>query len=107
MNANKLSERIAAEFARNGFALEYNGQFWHTGLDVKVGDCEFVIEETYRHNGTVENVTSKISVSEIIEVINEDMYRVKHLVEIKIPKNASDKVIANRVAKAIAAYNEK
>ena len=54
---------------------------------------------TYRNNGTDEDVTVTI---EVYEVTNEIFQASKRLDRIKVPKQASDKVLNNRIQKAIA-----
>lgn len=51
---------------------------------------------THRHNGTAENTTCKIRVEETCGF--HGLYR-KVICKVKVPKNASEKVIRNRIEK--------
>lgn len=107
MNAKALVKRVAEELERRGFEMEERcyGRMYTSKQEYINGHRYFEIEEIYRNNATEENVTAKIIVTETIEVIDDYRCRIKQLGEIRVPKNASDKVIANRVNKAMEIYN--
>lgn len=105
MSVYDLMQRIAKEFSNNDIYLK------DTNFDGYISDYKSIIgarfyrvNQVYRHNGATTNVTAKIVVYEIKYVRNNSC-TFKILAEIKVPKDASDRVIANRVSKAIEAYN--
>ena len=103
MNATELMKRVVNELVNQGLECEEKANFTTTKHEVKTGDVFLQIEEVYRHNGTDENVTVNIECYEVTTVYYSDIYHVKRIGNIiKVPKNASDKVIKNRVEKAIA-----
>lgn len=106
MNAYELIERVKKEFEANGFEFKAQGSDYYTECEWKVGARRIGLEPTWRHNGTVENVTVTISVLELVKIWSETSGRYKLPIKFKVPKNASDKVIQNRVAKAIESYNQ-
>ncbi len=107
MNATELKKRVVKEVENHGLECENTIFATYTKHDVKTGAVFLQIEEVYRHNGTDENVTVNIECYEITTVHFPDIYSVKRMGNIiKVPKNASDKVIRNRVEKAIALMNQ-
>lgn len=106
MNAQALAKRVVEELNRRGFEMKQIGNSVFTSKqDYVEGSRYFYIEETYRQNATEENVTAKLKVYENGVAWKVDLCATKYLGEVKIPKNASDKVIANRVNKAMEIYN--
>lgn len=105
MNAYELLERVKTEFESSGFSFKSQGSDYYTEHEWKVGARFIGIKPTWRHNGTEENVTVTITVLEIDKIWSAVSGRYKLPISFKVPKNASDKVIRNRVAKAIEAYN--
>ena len=107
--ASNLLERVVNEFANNGIILKnFRGwNSWRTDHEYITGDRYFVVEVTYRHNGTEEDVTVTIEVKEVGKIICEESCWLNLIAKIKVPKNASDRVISNRVKKAIEAFNNK
>lgn len=61
-----------------------------------VGDRYIGINEVYRSNGTEEDVTVKISVMEC-----DSERSAKRIGFVKVPKNASDKVIQKRISQVL------
>ena len=106
MNAYELIERVKSEFESRGFSFERMGNDYITPHKMVTGTRFIHLEPTWRHNGTEENVTVTISVLEVEKVWSEHSGALTRLVKVKTPKDASDKVIANRVAKTIEAYNK-
>ena len=105
MSVYDLMQRVAKEFSNNNIHLkDINPDGYTSGYEPVVGTRFYRIVQTYRHNGTCTNVTAKIIVYEVKYVRNLSC-TFKILEEIKIPKDASDKVIVSRVSKAIEAYN--
>lgn len=106
MNAMELMGRVVKDVDNHGLECEKQANFTTTKHEVKTGEAFLQIEEVYRHNGTDENVTVTIECYEITTVYCPTIYNVKRRGNIiKVPKNASDKVIKNRVEKAIALMN--
>ena len=101
--AEELVKRIVKEFETRGYEVKpvevtmaktgerFIGWYEITNEDRK----KITISETYRHNGTSENVTAKLKV--------EDRY-FKTLYEVKIPYEASKRVINNRIDKALEKF---
>ena len=106
MDAYELTERVKSEFESNGFKFKAQGSNYYTEHEWKEGERLIGIKPTWRHNGTEENVTVTITVLEIDKIWSKTSGRYKLPINIKVPKNASDKVIKNRVAKAIESYNK-
>ena len=106
MNAYELLERVKKEFESNGFRFKSQGSNYYTEHEWKVGARLIGIKPTWRHNGTEEDVTVTITVLDIDKIYGAGCGRYKLPINIKVPKNASDKVIKNRVAKAIESYNK-
>lgn len=103
MNATELMKRVISEIEKHGLKCEEQNFATYTKHAHEVGATMLYIEEVYRHNGTEENTTVNIEAQEVMTVYEENIYRVKRIGSIiKVPKNASDKVIRNRVEKAIA-----
>ena len=102
--AHELLKRITAELTDRGFQLyEWNyGRMVGTrdpDLDYPAGVKHIFAQETYRSNHTPENVTATIT----IEVtLNEHSSRT--IFRVKVPKNASDRVLKNRVDKVLAEF---
>lgn len=106
MNAYELIERVKSEFETSGFEFKAQGSDFYTEHVMKEGARFIGLNPTWRHNGTEENVTVTIKVFEVATVWSETSGSLKTKIKIKVPKNASDKVIANRVYKALEAYNQ-
>ena len=106
MNAYELLERVKTEFESNGFRFKDQGSNYYSEHEWKEGARLIGIKPTWRHNGTEENVTVTITALEIDKIWSETSGRYKLPINFKVPKNASDKVIRNRVAKAIEEYNK-
>jgi hypothetical protein len=104
--AHELLTRITAELTERGFQMNE----WNDGriMSTMIPRIEYVngtrfinVEETYRSNGTEENVTATISVS-----IADGIHSTRIVFKVKVPKDASDKVINNRIDKTIAEFNK-
>lgn len=106
MNASELVIRVNAEMNAQGIKTNnYYGKYW-TEHENKLGARLAIIEEVYRSNATSEDVTAKIEVYEANGLnLSGNINSLKGIAKIKVPKNASDKVIAKRVAAAIEALN--
>ena len=107
MNAKNLVKRVADCFAENGIKTvnHFGSQHYSEHQNVS-GERFFLIDEVHRHNGTSENVTARIEVLEVKTVWSEMSCSLKTIDVIKIPKNASDRVISNRVLRAIESFNQ-
>lgn len=66
-----------------------------------VGNKHISISEVYRRNGTSENVSVDIGVYEVTGVTQYGG-SLRRLGHVNVPKCASDKVIQNRISKALA-----
>lgn len=101
MNAYDLIERTMKNFEERGYVVKElsKANDWFTIGDYykKKGERHISVSVTYRHNGTAENVTVTMY---IIETLNE--YCGKYIAKIKIPKNASDRVLNNRIDRALS-----
>lgn len=106
MNAYELIERVKSDFESRGFSFERFGNNFGTPHMYESGARFIYLEPTCRHNGTVENVTATISVFEMDKIWGRCSGSLNTLLKVKVPKNASDKVIANRVSKAIEEFNK-
>lgn len=97
----KLLERVYAELMNRGIepvGIETFGD-WR---DQENGERFITIQTVNRHNGTEENVTAQIDVMEMTSGKKGDGCRcMKRVFSIKVPKEASDKVIKNRIDKAL------
>jgi hypothetical protein len=106
MVARELVSKITNEFEKNGIELKnVYGDVWRSEHEYVTGERYFMCEETHRRNGTAVNVTATIFVHEVGTVWGTMSCSLRQLAKIKVPKNASDKVVANRVSKAIEAFN--
>ena len=85
-------EKALMEKGIEPYAINYMSM----GKKKEVGEKYISIRTVYRSNGTEEDVSVKI---EVYEKINK--YSSKRIESIKVPKDASDKVINNRIEKAI------
>lgn len=110
-NANckafKLLEKVASEFESRGVepdTIEYASEASEDAP--KIGTRQLHIETVQRHNGTAEDVSVNIEITEVTKVNSATWYSSKTIAKIKVPKEASDKVIKNRVDKAIEYLNK-
>lgn len=105
MNACELSDKVKAEFESHGINFSHIGcSHYNSNTEWVKGARIIFIDPTWRRNGTEEDVTVTVHVSEFTKVIGYSA-STKEIIRIKVPKNASDKVIQNRVSKVINAYN--
>ena len=101
MNAVNLLKRAMESFAARGYTatgLSKSNDWFAIGEPKKKGDRHISAFTTYRNNGTAENVTVTL---EIIEALNDHGCG-RIITIIKIPKNASDRVLNNRIDRAIS-----
>lgn len=100
-NVQNLVERVVEVIRGSGIEPYFiNGQH----KDWEIGDQPpkrtMGVDQTFRYNHSdLENVTVTITVSEWTGCTG------KRLLKIKVPANASDKAIQNRINKALAVYN--
>ena len=108
--AEELGKRIVEEFKARGYEIIERHAIEHsTGEDViyrydieRYDNNRFIrIEETYRHNGTKENVTAKIKVLKRNEI---QSFVLNTVFETKIPYEATKRVINNRIDKALEKF---
>lgn len=94
--AFRLMCRCVDELVRRGHApLAIN--YASMGFDeVEIGDHYISVEEVHRHNGTEQNVTVRLCVFE-----KDGKHTARRVFMVKVPKGASDKVLANRVTQVI------
>ena len=102
--AEYISNQPSGDLVRRILAeLEAQGQKPTTvnGLVIDKGckDKSLAVSEVYRSNATEQNVTAKI---DVIEWKTGNWG--KRIATIKVPKDASDKVLKNRVQKAVEIY---
>ena len=95
----KLVERIAAEMAKRG--IEPNGieVYWDSTESDPIGTRYIVLYMVHRHNGTEVNVSADIAIYEKINKIAK-----QRIAKFRVPKDASDRVINNRIDKAFAYF---
>ena len=74
-------------------ACENDNKTW---FDIEIGKKYIGINTVSRHNGTAANVTVEIAVSEKTSKLSA-----KRLCIVKVPKDASDKVINKRIDKIL------
>jgi len=101
MNATTLITRAAKRFEELGYTVDCESQFgtcYTINYAKENGHKHIWMETTYRNNGTDEDVTVTMIITEIT---NSEYGICKQLGKIKIPKNASEKVLNNRINKAI------
>lgn len=101
MNATALITRAAKRFEELGYTVEcksQSGTCYIINYVKESGHKHIWMETTYRNNGTDEDVTVTM---DITGVINSEYGTCKRLGKIKIPKNASENVLNNRIQKAI------
>ena len=89
----KLVERIVDEMNKRG--IEPDGIAYSYDSRKPLGTRLIGVEPVYRHNGTSENVSAKIVIQEEVK------YGIMQIAQIKVPGGASDKVINNRIDKAL------
>ena len=94
----KLVERIEAELAKRG--IEPNGIeiYWDNRGSDQIGTRYLVLYMVDRHNGTEVNVSADIVIYEQISKTGTS----KRIAKFRVPKDASDRVINNRIDKALA-----
>ena len=111
--AEELVKRIVTEFKARGYEVNAKLAIDHfTGETVvcwyelyrEDRERELRIAETYRHNGTSENVTAKVIVWERVVTSQGGSYPRAKLYETKIPYEASKRVINNRIDKALEKF---
>ena len=100
--AHELLCRVLKVFEENGIDMDdkafINGVRRGRSGRLEDGERTFLVEETYGHNGAAENTTVTIKVTQLEGVC------LTPICKLKVPKNASDKVIRNRVEKALESY---
>lgn len=78
----------------------YSSEFYYYEVYNEARDKKIKLYETYRHNGTKENVTAMLEVWSLIYHGSEQ----KTLYKSKIPYEASTRVINNRIDKALEKF---
>lgn len=111
--AEELVKKIVTEFKTRGYEVNAKLAIDHfTGETVvcwyelyrEDGERELRIEETYRHNGTSENVTARVIVWKRKVYPQGGSTPTDKLYETKIPYEASKRVINNRIDKALEKF---
>lgn len=105
--AEELVKRIVTEFKARGYEIieltaidAYTRERVVWAYEIERDSKTIRIEETYRHNGTSENVTARIKVFDK----TDRLHGYKTLYETKIPYEASKRVINNRIDKALEKF---
>lgn len=92
----ELLERVVEKLGERGIEPDaING--WHV-QDFGKGKV-MDIETVYHHNGASDNVTVRMTVAEFEPTGRGGWF--KGLIDVRVPKNASDRVINNRIDKII------
>ena len=94
-----LMERVVKALQDRGITpMWLNGIGFADELDqLKEGDKIVSVRTVYRSNATSEDVSAEIAVSEV--KMGRNYMWEERLMKIKVPKDASDKVIGNRIDK--------
>ena len=103
-NATELVIRAKDRLEELGFTMQEISFYGKTYISQRswVKGAKYIeIHETPRHNGTENDVTATIRVN----IVENPIGVSRRLATFKIPKNASDKVIDNRLQKAITYMN--
>lgn len=94
-----LLNRVVKEIENKGYELTFIN---HSSNGRKLKEKTINVHETYRYNHSdKDNITVTIDITTWNLINNSGERRFK----IKVPANASDKVISNRVDKVIEFYN--
>ncbi len=98
-----LKSRVVKALEIKGFEINDSEYSAYTAHEKKAGEKWMTIHETCRGNGTEENVTVTIEVNTYHEAYNFEIGfgMISTIAKVKVPKNASDKVINNRIDKCI------
>lgn len=89
----KLVERIVSEMNKRG--IEPDGIVLWDGGSKPLGTRLIGVEPVYRSNGTSEDVSARIVIDEVVK------FGEIRIAKIKVQGGASDKVINNRIDKAL------
>ena len=102
-NVDMLKDRVIKALRDRGFEVNEGKFTAYTVHEKKAGEKWIWIHETYRGNGTDENVTVTMEVQTYHEAYDFEIGfgMISTLAKFKVPKNASDKVINNRIDKCI------
>ena len=103
-NATGLVIRAKDRLEQLGYKMKeiaFRGKTYETEFEWVKGTKYITVYETPRHNGTETDVTATIEVDIVLNPTGVS----KRIARFRIPKNASDKVIDNRIQKAIAELN--
>lgn len=90
----KLVKRIVDEMNKRG--IEPDGIILWDGGQKPLGTRLIGVEPVYRSNGTSEDVSARIVIYEVVKL------GMMQIAKIKVPGGASEKVINNRIDKALA-----
>lgn len=102
-NVDTLKDRVIKALEDKGFEVNVNKFSADTTHEKKAGAKWIWIHETGRSNGTEENVTVTMEVQTYHEAYNFEtgFGMIRTIAKVKVPKNASDKVINNRIEKCM------
>lgn len=92
----ELLVRVCKALEEKGIYIDSINNIGYVGDTWSVGDRCVSVKEVYRSNGTEENVTVKIDVMEC-----NGERSAKRIGFVKVPKDASDKVIQKRISQAL------
>ena len=95
--AGELMERVLSKMEERKLYAYYKNGIHNKGEEVPAGfsytdEKHLSVMETYRSNGTEENVTVTIE-----GCIRLSDYSSRRVLKVKVPKNASDRVIDRRL----------
>lgn len=101
--ATELVNRVIDRMGERKIPVTNNGNMYERSDfdDLSIGEKFVRVYETGRHNGTEENVT--VTIYCLIKITEHSMRRVK---QIKVPKDASEKVIDKRLNEVEAFLND-
>lgn len=99
--AEELVKKIVRELEARGYTvnLNKNGDYQ---VKNEFNNKVINIRETYRHNGTTENVTAKLEVLDLDAMFNTSLELTLYVT--KIPYEASRVVINKRIDKALEKF---
>jgi len=102
-----LLERTIAELKNAGLNPYFINGYHEPDERERPEGIELNVKETFRVNNTLEKNLENVTVTiEVANWTNDGAFGIGHRVaKIKVPKDASDKVIKNRVAKVLEYYN--
>lgn len=96
MKASELKEKVLNRLEERGLNV---GCIDFRFVEGFTGGNHIAVKEVWRHNGTDENVSVDIKYFVTLGKISDYSESFKLVGSVRVPKNASDKVIDNRIDK--------